>query len=76
MTVPEQERDARTFGEIAPLFAADVFLPIYPAEFVQRAEDLVRQRHHDVVDFLRELFDVDLFAAASAAWVAKRQARP
>ena len=57
----EQKGDARTFGEIASLFVPDVFAPVHPAQLVQCAKNLVRQWHHDVIDFFRELLDVDVF---------------
>ena len=37
-------------------FVPDIFAPVHAAQFVQRAEDLVRQRHDDVVDFFDNCF--------------------
>ena len=57
----KQESDPGTFREITPLVVADIFAPVHPAQFVQRAENLIRQRYDYVIDLFRQLFNIDVF---------------
>src|SRR5438105_4870888 len=55
----EEEGNPRALREIAALLGPDEFTPVDRTQLVERAEDFIRQRHHNVFDFLRHLFDVD-----------------
>ena len=59
ITVPSIKRNPRALLEITPLLVPDVFLPVHGAEFVERAEDFVWQRHDHILDLARELADID-----------------
>ena len=52
--------------KLLPFFVAHVFFPVHRAELVQRAEDLVRQRHHHVFHFFGQLFNVDMLRGLGA----------
>jgi len=57
---PEKEGDSWTLGEVTAFLGAHVFAPIDGPKLVERAKDLVRQRHDHVLDLLRHLAHVDL----------------
>jgi hypothetical protein len=54
--ITEKQRGPRAFAKIDPFFCPNELFPVYRAQFVERGENFIRQRDHDIFHFLVLLY--------------------